>query len=272
MSANGLTATLDSISTFRDVNFWRGATASRDGTYVWFTWERNNILYRGTVAANLNTRVTYTSFRNSFSNYILSSMTITPTRMLVLNSARTQIRSITPVVGGLVPVDTASEAITLTSGAGTGLTESRLFTDDTYVWVSGTSSDKLTAYAYCYQISNGARVSSRDFSVTRTARQSYMAMNGNGKIYLFPETGTTGEAFSFSTAVVPSGTVSNQTGTPGVAFSIDLDDDITGATSYSVRNTSLSGTGLSLSTTTGVLSGTPTSSHCLLYTSPSPRD
>ena len=261
--------TFDPTSTFADGNYWRGATASRDGVYVWLIFGAINVLYRGQVRSdNPSLRVIqYGAFRTAGANYILDSLTITPTRALLLNAAGTQIRSLTPQPSSFnFPTDTASEAITLTSGAGTGLTNPRLFTDDTYVWVSGVSSDRLTAYAYCYQISNGARVSSRDFSVTRTARLEYLAMNGSGRIYVFPESGTSAELFTFSTAVVPSGTVSNQTGTPGVAFSIDLDDDITGATSYSVRNTSLSGTGLSLSTTTGVLSGTPTSSHVGAHT------
>ena len=175
--------------------------------------------------------------------------------------------------------------------------------------LSGTSSDKLTAYAYCYQIPKQTHRVNTAFSLdvssyvdsfpvaTITLRSgqnnpSWASINASGvvsgtptatgdvSIHLTASTplGMVHTSFDVSVVSLASGTVPAQTGTPGVAFSIDLSTIITGSPdpTFTDRSSSLSGTGLALSTA-GVLSGTPTSSHvgahtCLLYTSPSPRD
>ena len=68
-------------------------------------------------------------------------------------------------------------------------------------------------------------------------------------------------SFSITVRTRPTGTVPSQTATAGQAFSLNLADSITGVPdpTFSVRNNSLAGTGLSLSGTT--LSGTPSNSQ-----------
>ena len=143
LSANGLTATLD--SGWSEPAYWRSLTIERDGTGAWFNaGPTAYTVRRGVVGSRRLTRQDRGRLWALAATYILPSMTKTPTRLLWLNSASTEIRSITPPASSSRSqlTENASETITLTSGAGTGLTNPRLFTDDTYVWVSGVSSDR----------------------------------------------------------------------------------------------------------------------------------
>ena len=81
----------------------------------------------------------------------------------------------------------ASKNITLSSGAGTvALTNPTLFTDGTYIWLAGiNASNARQVQGWCYQISNGARVSSRDISYTDTADLARVTMTSGGDVYVF---------------------------------------------------------------------------------------
>ena len=247
------------------------------------------------LASQLGTGGAYATFSVStttLTNYMLRSRAIAATELATLcivSSTRIFTYDGTRLVARSLTTGVAvgsSSNITLASGANaSGLSNIRLLSDGTHIWLTGVSSNNRTARGWCYLLSDGSRVSARDFSQTFTHNVSFVTTNAGGHFFVLASDGSQLDRYEFVITLVPTGTVANQTGTPGVAFSLDLDDDITGATSYSVRNTSLSGTGLSLNTTTGVLSGTPTASHvgahtieltatntCLLYTSPSPRD
>ena len=272
LNAARTTATLDSLATWSDTAGQPFLVYDATATYAWyFTTDFN--CWRFTVGTGTDALASATQYGRTYGLFNVTDhlFAIANNRFWMFRPTRSDSRAFDiPSSPGTDSFAFSSYFAGLVAGANyRGLSNIRFLSDGTYLWVTGTNNSNLTAVGYCYEttVAEGqtrtSRVPDRDFSVTRTSAIRHLTMNAGGEIYLV--SGSSAERFTF-VAVVPSGTVANQTGTPGVVFSFDLDDDITGATSYSVRNTSLDGTGLSLDTTTGVLSGTPTSSHVGAHT------
>ena len=211
---------------------------------------RSNIIHRNLPSAELQTLAL-----------------VSPTRIYMYDGTQLVARNVSD--GNLVG---SSANIALVSGANaSGLSNIRLITDGTHIWLTGITSNNRTARAWCYLLSDGSRVSARDFSQTFTHDVSYITTNAGRHFFVQATDGSQLDRYEFVVPAdaVASGTVSNQTGTPGVAFSLDLSDSITGnpAPTFSERNDSLDGTGLALSGTGNItLSGTPTSSHVGAHT------
>ena len=144
----------------------------------------------------------------------------------------------------------------------------RVLSDGTYVWVTGTTNNGLTAFAECYDPVSRWRKWSRDFTITRTSAMAGLSMNASGDIFVISAASLASvERFSFTAPAnaAPAGTVPLQTAYVGNLLRINLSEFVTGFPDPTfatiVGDTSFGGTGFTWLGFSPYVFGTPSASN-----------
>lgn len=269
-SNNAATATRDSVAAWP--NTIAASAGSVDGTHYYLPYQGSPQLeinsYLISTGASVRGADYPTPYPSTATVYVGNNIvyaldsTTSPTRLKYYTF---------PQSGDLIAC--SSNDIVLASGAGTtALTNPRLITDGTYIWLIGLSSAN-TITGWCYRMSTRARESSRDISYTDTSNLSWITMNSAGEVYAFrranfaDETANTARVLEYvtttPTTVAPCwSTIPNLTTVAGSLFELDLSTYVSGTPTptIAVKTMTTLPSWLTLSGTT--ISGTPTEAAC----------